>query len=199
MTIFILPIIGLVCLVITGVIIAVDNRKRKYRKKKLTMPWKLTGIFFTVISFTCFIMFAKYTFHFQGEECGERKILLRSTMQLTDVRLPSGNPTLDATLADGYGKVVKAAGGKTEKEEIVYIDALLNKKRVPLSEIHEIKYSDDLSEKQVQIVEYLVNTKDGRFTKPGIFYYLIFSTDLGADKQATDENVKDKKETQKDH
>ena len=37
---------------------------------------------------------------FEGVEYGDRKILLRTTMELTDITIPSNNATLDLSLAD---------------------------------------------------------------------------------------------------
>ncbi|MCR4803840.1 MAG: hypothetical protein K5895_12750 [Lachnospiraceae bacterium] len=195
MTIFVLLIIGLVFLFVTGVIIAIDNRRRKYKKKTIHKSLKITGILCTLISLITFGLFFKYMVRFNGVECGKRTILLRSTMLSSEVRIPSGNAKLDKTLEKKYKSVIKDIESQNKDTKIEYVDALLNKQCLSAVDIHEIKYSSDLSEKQVQIVEYLVNTKDGMFTKPGIYYYIIFSDKLATDKNVdtTKEEVKEKK------
>ena len=94
MTIFVLLIIGLVFLLLTGIIIACDNRKRKFKKKTLRLRWRVLGILFTIIAFVSLGQFVHYTLNFDGEEYGDRKILLRTTMNLSEVNIPSGNATL---------------------------------------------------------------------------------------------------------
>lgn len=190
MTIFILLGIGLLFLIITSILIAIDNRRRKLRKKKLKFVWRVVGVLCTIISLTSLIQFTKYVVSFEGVEYGDRKILLRTTMELTDITIPSNNATLDLSLADVINsKKEEQEKQKKECQEIVYVDALLNKKRIPVEDIHEIKYSEDLTSKQVQVVEYLVIMKDGNFTMPGVYYYIIFGEELNPENK-TEENTK---------
>lgn len=196
MTIFILLIVGFFFLFVTGILIAIDNRKRKYKKKILPLPFRIAGLGCTLIAVICFVWFAHEMIHFEGEESGKRVIMLRSTMQLTDVEIPSNDAKLNKTMKQKYKDIVKAVGDKKSDLNIEYVDALLNKKKLNMTEIHEIKYSDELDKKQIQIVEYLVNMKDGIFTRPGIYYYLILSDKLSVDKEKVDvttENVKEKR------
>ena len=97
---------------------------------------------------------------------------------MTDISLPSDDAKLNETLQKHYRDVIQMIEEGEHSETISYIDALLNKKEIALSSIHEVKYSEDLSRNQVQIVEYLVNTKVGNYTKPSVFYYIIFSDKL---------------------
>ena len=173
MTIFILLIIGLVFLLLTGIIIACDNRKRKYKKKTLRLRWRVLGIVFTIIAFVSLGQFVHYTVNFDGEEYGERKILLRTTLDLSEVSIPSGDATLDKALDENYEEIIQKINAKEEKQTIEYIDALMSKKRIPLKKIHEVKYSEDLTANQVQMVEYLVISKDGHFTMPEVYYYFF--------------------------
>lgn len=189
MTIFVLLILGLVFLFLTGIIIACDNRKRKYKKKTLRLHWRILGIVFTVIAVVSLGQFVRYVVHFDGEEYGDRKVLLRSTMTLSDVKIPSGDAKLDQTLADSYKEIIEQINSSNSEQKIEYVDALLSKRQIPLEKIHEVKYSEDLSAKQVQIVEYLVVSKDGYFTMPEVYYYIIFSQEL----LPKEEDSKDKK------
>ena len=178
MNIFVLLGIGCIFLLITGILIAVDNKKRKVKKKMLPIYWRVIGIFTTIGFIVCFVLFVRYGLFMEGVECGDRKILLRSTMMMTDISLPSDDAKLNETLQKHYRDVIQMIEEGEHSETISYIDALLNKKEIALSSIHEVKYSEDLSRKQVQIVEYLVNTKVGNYTKPSVFYYIIFSDKL---------------------
>lgn len=183
MTIFSLLAGGMIFLVLTGIIIAFDNRKRKYKKKTLAFHWRIIGIICTVVSLVFFLQFAGRMRNFDGEEAGDRKLLLRSTTKLTEVTVNTTASKEDITLEKGYEQVVEGITEKTKDIELVYVDALLNKKHLKLDEIREIKYSEDLTAKQVQLVEYLVVEKDGYFTKPGIHYYIIFGQDLLEEKE----------------
>lgn len=178
MTIFILLGIGLLFLILTSIIITIDNKKRKNQKKMISFHWRVLGIVFTVISITCFVLFIKYVTNFQGSEYGDRKILLRTTMNLSDISLPSKNATLDQTLDQTYPEVISQIEAGDSNTTLKYVDALLTKKQISLSQIHEVKYSSDLTKNQVQIVEYLVICKSGYFTKPEIYYYIIFGEKL---------------------
>lgn len=189
MTIFVLLILGLVFLFLTGIIIACDNRKRKYKKKTLRLRWRILGIVFTIIAVVSLGQFVRYVVHFDGEEYGDRKVLLRSTMTLSDVKIPSGDAKLDQTLADDYEEIIEQINSKNSEQKIEYVDALLSKRQIALEKIHEVKYSEDLSAKQVQIVEYLVVSKDGYFTMPEVYYYIIFGQEL----LPKEEDSKDKK------
>lgn len=194
MTIFILLGIGIIFFIFTSIIIAMDNKKRKKEKKMLSFHWRVLGIGFTVISITCFVLFVKYTTNFQGSEYGDRKILLRTTMNLTDITLPRENSTLDQTLDQNYEKVISKIQAGNSNSTLKYVDALLNKKQISFSEIHEVKYSSDLTKNQVQIVEYLVICKSGYFTKPEIYYYIIFGEELQEElKKDTGNDSKTKK------
>lgn len=198
MTIFILLIIGLVFLLLTGIIIACDNRKRKYKKKTLRLRWRVLGIVFTIIAFVSLGQFVHYTVNFDGEEYGERKILLRTTLDLSEVSIPSGDATLDKTLDENYEEIIQKINAKEEKQTIEYIDALMSKKRIPLKKIHEVKYSEDLTANQVQMVEYLVISKDGHFTMPEVYYYIIFGEELlEKQEEAKKKDSKTKKESTK--
>ncbi|MBD5087212.1 MAG: hypothetical protein HDT30_00130 [Clostridiales bacterium] len=197
MTIFSLLAGGLFFLLLTGIIIAFDNRRRKYKKKILALHWRIIGIICTVLSLVCFTQFIGRMLNFKGEECGDRKILLRSTTKLTEVKIPSKNATLDVTLEEEYEKVLEGIGNGSREIELEYVDALLNKKHLLLEEIREVKYSTDLTAKQVQIVEYLVMEKDGYFTKPGIHYYIIFGQDLLKEKEEAKKKKTSKKKTTK--
>lgn len=198
MTIFILLIIGLVFLLLTGIIIACDNRKRKYKKKTLRLRWRVLGIVFTIIAFVSLGQFAHYTVNFDGEEYGERKILLRTTLDLSEVSIPSGDATLDKALDENYEEIIQKINAKEEKQTIEYIDALMSKKRIPLKKIHEVKYSEDLTANQVQMVEYLVISKDGHFTMPEVYYYIIFGEELlEKQEEAKKKDSKTKKESTK--
>lgn len=192
MTIFILLGIGFVFLILTSIIIALDNRKRKKQKKMIPFHLRVLGIVFTVISITCFVLFIKYATNFQGTECGDRKILLRTTMDLSEITLPNGNATLDQNLNQIYPTVISEINAGNSDTKLKYVDALLNQKKISLSEIHEVKFSSDLTKNQVQIVEYLVTCKSGYFTKPEIYYYIIFGEDL--QKELTEKRDKKKKE-----
>ena len=193
MTIFSLLAGGIFFLIITGIIIAFDNRRRRYKKKILALHWRIIGIICTVLSLVCFTQFTGRMLNFQGEECGDRKILLRSTTKLTDVKITNKNATLNTNLEEEYEQVLEGIEKGSKEIELEYVDALLNKKRLVLEEIREVKYSTDLTAKQVQIVEYLVMEKDGYFTKPGIHYYIIFGQDLLEEK----EKAKKKEESEK--
>ena len=199
MTIYILLIIGLVFLLLTGIIIACDNRKRKYKKKTLRLRWRVLGIVFTIISFVSLGQFVHYTVNFNGEEYGDRKILLRTTLNLSEVSIPSGDATLDKTLDKVYEDIIQKINAKDEEQKIEYVDALMSKKTIPLEKIHEVKYSEDLTANQVQMVEYLVISKDGHFTMPEVYYYIIFGEEL-LEKQEKDkkkDNKKKKESTKK--
>lgn len=197
MTIFILLIVGLIFLFLTGILIACDNRKRKYKKKVLRLHWRVLGIVFTFIAMFSLIKFTSYMIHFDGEECGDRKVLLRTTMELSDVKVPSKDAKLDITLQEDCEEIIKQLEeGNTEKE-LEYVDALLNKKRIPFSKIHEVKYSKDLTAKQVQMVEYLVSCKDGFFTRPEVYYYIIFGEDLPKEIEKKKEELKKKSQEDK--
>lgn len=189
MTIFILLIIGLVFLLLTGIIIACDNRKRKYKKKTLRLRWRVLGIVYTIIAFVSLGQFVHYTVNFDGEEYGERKILLRTTLNLSEINIPSGNATLDETLDKQYVEIIKKINNKDEEQKIEYVDALMSKKRIPLKRIHEVKYSKDLTANQVQMVEYLVISKDGYFTMPEVYYYIIFGEELREQQHKMKEKV----------
>lgn len=197
MTIFLLLAGGLFFLLLTGIIIAFDNRRRKYKKKILALHWRIIGIICTVLFLVCFTQFIGRILNFKGEECGDRKILLRSTTKLTEVKIPSKNATLDATLEEEYEKVLEGIEKGSKEIELEYVDALLNKKHLLLEEIREVKYSKDLTAKQVQIVEYLVMEKDGYFTKPGIHYYIIFGQDLLEEKEEAKKKEAKKKKSSK--
>lgn len=198
MTIFILLGIGIIFLILTSIIIAMDNKKRKKEKKMLSFHWRVLGIGFTVISITCFVLFVKYTTNFQGSEYGDRKILLRTTMDLGDITLPSKDSTLDQTLDQNYKQVISKIQAGNSNSTLKYVDALLNKKQISFSEIHEVKYSSDLTKNQVQIVEYLVICKSGYFTKPEIYYYIIFGEELQEElKKDTENDQKTKKKNSK--
>lgn len=194
MTIFILLGIGFIFLILTSIIIAMDNKKRKKEKKMIPFHWRVLGIGFTVISVTCFVLFIKYITNFQGMECGDRKILLRTTMDLSDITLPSKDSTLDQTLDQNYQKVISEIESGNSSATLKYVDALLNKKQLSFSQIHEVKYSSDLTKNQVQIVEYLVICKSGYFTKPEIYYYIIFGEEL---QQELTKQTEDDKKTKK--
>lgn len=178
MNIFFLLGIGCIFLLITGILIAIDNKKRKIKKKMLPIYWRVVGIGTTIGAVVCFVLFVRYGLFMEGVECGDRKILLRSTMMMTDISIPSEDAKLNETMQKNYRTVIQMIEEGNHSETISYIDALLNKKEIPLSSIHEVKYSEDLSKKQVQIVEYLVNTKVGSYRKPSVFYYIIFSDKL---------------------
>lgn len=194
MTIYILLAIGLFFLLFTGVLIAIDNRKRRFRKKMLPLCWRAIGIITTLLAVLCFVIFFQKFYSFQGTECSSRKIILRSTMNVSDVSIPTKDAKLNKNLENAFEEIVTAYNSGDKNHKIKYVDALLNNKTISLEDIHEIKYSNDLSKKQVQIVEYLVDTKDGFFTKPGIYYYIIFSEAMKNDEKAV---TKDKtKETQ---
>jgi len=142
--------------------------------------------------------FVKYTTNFQGSEYGDRKILLRTTMNLTDITLPSEDSTLDQTLDQSYEEVISKIEAGNSNTTLKYVDALLNKKQISFSEIHEVKYSSDLTKNQVQIVEYLVICKSGYFTKPEIYYYIIFGEELQEElKKDTGNDSKTKKNNSK--
>lgn len=190
MSIYILLVIGLFFLIFTGVLIAIDNRKRKYKHKMLPFNWKIIGIITTFLAIISISIFFKEFNFFHGTECSNRKIILRSTMNLSDVYMQTEDAKLDNLLEKNLKEIINndVLGNKNIK--IKYVDALLNKKVISFADIHEIKYSDDLSRKQIQVVEYLVNTKDGFFTKPGIYYYIIFSSSL---KEGKTEKVKTEK------
>ena len=197
MTIFILLGIGFVFLFLTSILIGIDNRKRKYREKMLSFHWRIVGIIFAIIAFVNFMLFAKYSFNFNGQECGTRKILLRSTMELTDLTLASDDAKLEATLDKCYEDVIHMIEEKDSKQTLRFVDTLLNKKEVTLDQFQEVKYSEDLSAKQVQVVEYLVNVKSGSFTKPGVYYYIIFGEDLKDNNKNKEDNVKGNKKKSK--
>lgn len=199
MTIFLLLAGGVFFLILTGIIIAIDNHRRKYKKKVLALHWRILGIIFTILTFVCFTQFTSKILNFQGEECGDRKVLLRSTTKLTEVRIPSENAKLDATLEEEYEQILEGIEKGSEEIKLEYVDALLNKKYLPLEEIREVKYSKDLTAKQVQFVEYLVMEKDGYFTKPGIHYYIIFGQELleEKEKEKKKEEARKKKEEAK--
>ncbi len=183
MTIYILLAISLFFLLFTGVLIAIDNRKRKFRQKMLPFCWRAIGIMTTLLAILCFVIFFRKFYSFQGTECSSRKIILRSTMNVSDVYIPTEDAKLNKNLENAFEEIVKAYDSGDRNHKIKYVDALLNNKTISLADIHEIKYSDDLSKKQVQIVEYLVDTKDGFFTKPGIYYYIIFSKAMKTDEK----------------
>lgn len=197
MTIFSLLAGGMIFLLLTGIIISFDNRRRKYKKKMLAFHWRVIGILCTVLSMVCFIQFAGRMIHFDGEEYGDRKILLRSTTKLSEVKIPSGNASLDANLEERYEEVLEGIEKGSKEMELEYADALLKKKRLALGEIREVKYSEDLTAKQVQLVEYLVMEKDGYFTKPGIHYYIILGQDLLEEKEEEKKKEESKKKTTK--
>lgn len=198
MTIFVLLIIGLVFLLLTGIIIACDNRRRKYKKKTLRLHWRVLGILFTIITFVSLGRFVYYVINFDGEECSDRKILLRTTLDLTEVTIPSGDATLDKTLKNNYEETIQKIDAKDEEQKIEYVDALMSKKKIPLKKIHEVKYSKDLTANQVQMVEYLVISKDGQFTMPEVYYYIIFGEELlEKQEEAKGKNSKTKKENTK--
>ncbi len=178
MTIFILLGIGFIFLILTSIIIAIDNKKRKWNKKMLPFRWRVLGIVFTIISITCFALFVKYVTNFEGNEYGDRKILLRTTMTLSDITLPREDAKLEKTLAQTYEEIIPEIETGKSNTTLKYVDALLSKKQISLSQIHEVKYSSDLTKNQVQIVEYLVVCKSGHFTKPEIYYYIIFGEEL---------------------
>lgn len=197
MTIFSLLVAGIVFLLLTGIIIAIDNRRRKYKKKMLALHWRIIGIVLTILTLVSFSQFVGRVLNFKGEECGDRKVLLRSTTKLAEVKIPSDDATLDMDISEKYDEVLTGIGEASNEIELEFVDALLNKKRLPLSEIHEVKYSEDLSLKQIQFVEYLVMEKDGYFTKPGIHYYIIFSKDYQEQKIKEKEAAKKKAEKEK--
>ena len=91
MTIYILLAIGLFFLLFTGVLIAIDNRKRRFRKKMLPFCWRAIGIITTLLAVLCFVIFFQKFYSFQGTECSSRKIILRSTMTVsyTHLTLPT--------------------------------------------------------------------------------------------------------------
>lgn len=190
MTIFILLGIGVVFLFLTSILIGIDNRRRKYKKKMLSLHWRIVGIIFASIAFVNFMLFAKYCFNFNGEECGTRKILLRSTMELSDITLASDNAKIEDTLDKCYEDVIRMIEEKNSEQRIRFVDTLLNKKEVTLNQFHEVKYSKDLTAKQVQVVEYLVTIKKGSFTKPDIYYYIIFGEDLQENAKKNNKNKK---------
>ncbi|MCI8407982.1 MAG: hypothetical protein HFJ09_01755 [Lachnospiraceae bacterium] len=197
MTIFLLLAGGMLFLVLTGIIIAIDNHKRKYKKKILAFHWRIIGIVTTVLAFVCLTQFTGKILNFEGTECGDRKILLRTTTRLADVKIPSKNATLDTTLEEGYEQILEGIEKGSREIKLEYVDALLNKKHLVLEEIREVKYSKDLTAKQVQFVEYLVIEKDGHFTKPGIHYYIIFGQDLLEEKEKEKEESKKKTDNKK--
>lgn len=199
MIIFSLLAIGMVFLLFTGIIIAIDNHRRKYKKKMLALHWRIIGIICTTLSLVSFAQFAGRMIHFEGEECGDRKILLRSTTKLTEVKIPSDDAKLDVTLEEGYDQVMEGISEGSKEIKLEFVDALLNKKHLPLDEIRQVKYSTDLTAKQVQFVEYLVMEKDGYFTKPGIHYYVVFGQDLLDEKEKAkkQEEAKRKKAEEK--
>ena len=178
MTIFILLGISILFFVITGILIAIDNYKRKNKKKILPFHFRVIGILCTCFALIFLSVFVKSCISFHGVECGERKILLRTTMDRDEITLASADTKLERTLNKKTRAVIADIEQGNSKQSLRYTDALLNKKILPLQSIHEVKYSKDLSKNRVQIVEYLVNTKSGAFTKPGIYYYIIFSQEL---------------------
>lgn len=199
MTIFILLGIGFFFLILTSIIIAIDNKKRKQKKKIIAFHWRALGIVFTIISVICFVFFIKYVTNFQGNEYGDRKILLRTTMNLSDISLPSKDATLEQTLDATYPEIISRIGTGNSNTTLKYVDALLNQKQISLSQIHEVKYSSDLAKNQVQIVEYLVVCKSGYFTKPEIYYYIIFGEELQEEMtdKVTNEQIKKTKKKAK--
>lgn len=197
MTIFSLLAGGMLFLILTGIIIAIDNHRRKYKKKILALHWRIIGIVTTVLAFVCLTQFTGKILNFKGTECGDRKILLRSTTKLAEVKIPSKNATLDATLEEEYEHVLEGIAEGSKEIKLEYVDALLNKKHLALEEIREVKYSKDLTAKQVQFVEYLVMEKDGYFTKPGIHYYIIFGQDLLEEKEKEKKKEESKKTNKK--
>lgn len=199
MTIFVLLAIGLVFLLLTGIIIACDNRRRRYKKKTLRLRWRVLGIVFTIIAVVSLEQFVHYVAHFDGQEYGERKILLRTTLNLSDVVIPSGNATLDKTLEEEYQDIIQKINKKDAEEKLEYVDALMSKKKIPLKKIHEVKYSEDLTAKQVQMVEYLVISKDGHFTMPEVYYYIIFGQELLEKEEEKKNNNSDDKNTKKNN
>ena len=59
MTIFILLGLGLLFLLVTGIIILFDNRRRKYKKKMLPLRWRAVGIVSAILAFSCLCLFGK--------------------------------------------------------------------------------------------------------------------------------------------
>ncbi|MBQ3601498.1 MAG: hypothetical protein II992_09920 [Lachnospiraceae bacterium] len=196
MKIFIPLGIGILFLFLTGIIIAIDNRIRRNRRKKIPLVWKIIGIAFLIISIANFVYFSNLMSTFDGEEYGDRKTILRSTMLLSDVTIPSGDASLDKNLQEAYEEVLKGLEEGNTDISISYVDALLNKKQISLDHIHEVKYSEDLNANQVQIVEYFVVEKDGYFTRPGIYYYITFGQEL-LEKQEDEKKVSSKKNKNK--
>ena len=106
---------------------------------------------------------------------------------------------MDKTLEEEYQDIIQKINKKDAEEKLEYVDALMSKKKIPLKKIHEVKYSEDLTAKQVQMVEYLVISKDGHFTMPEVYYYIIFGQELLEKEEEKKNNNSDDKNTKKNN
>lgn len=150
------------------------------RKKRLNPVLQLFGIFLAVRLATMGYETANAIVRFNGTECGERHSVLKTLTTLDTVSVDTEEISLFTTLDEKLAQVVGEIDGRLDTKyiNISFKDMLKNKDTVKLENIHEVSYSDTLDADEIQIVKYVVNTEDGEYRMPWMYYRIVLSESI---------------------